>query len=33
VRHQPFVLGDVPAKIGKIVRVTMRAMKAEGEDR
>ena len=33
MRHQPIVLGDVPAEIAKIVRVRMIAVEAEGKDR
>ena len=33
MRHQPVVLADIPAEIGEIVRIAVRAMEAEGEDR
>ncbi len=33
MRHQPVVLADVPAEIGEVVGVAVRAVKAEGEDR
>ena len=33
MRHQPVVLADVPAEVAKIVRVAVRAVEPEGEDR
>jgi len=33
MRHEPVVLADVPAEVAEIVRISVRPVEAEGEDR